>query len=222
MEQKTVSVFLIPLLLICIVLLVIPVSGCTTFQSPKVLEEGRHSFTVGVLVFLLHDYMEPNLVWFDIHAGYRTYLAENYDMGLDISYNWVKASIVADVKYQIIDQPFYLASSIGCGFVVSCTNPGSDESANFDPILQALMIGGSSSFYGGMKGIYNLDPGEKRIGIEEMKNGSPLTGYIFGGATVGEGDDLIIEASHALHNADRDKREYLGITSIGAGYRFLF
>ncbi|MBT3272603.1 MAG: hypothetical protein HN368_05580 [Spirochaetales bacterium] len=148
--------------------------------------------------------LSPTLpVFFDIDVSFRTYIAERLDAGLQFTGPYYSAT--ADVKYQILTEPFYLAASVGAGVIVS------------GYIAQALLIGGTETFYIGIKP------------LSAFTKSSPIGGMILAGTTLGENRNFIIEANAGyLPGYDYGylfgyEDKYGGLfAAIGAGLRFKF
>lgn len=122
--------------------LVILIVGCGTFQTAKVLDEATGYVGASVLGIATgrsgdSGYFEiPALVpSFELYG--RSYLAPKADWGLAISI--LPRAILADVKYQLIEVPFYLSASVGAGMV------------GFRPLAQITVLAGSDVSYAGIK-----------------------------------------------------------------------
>ena len=166
--------------------IVLVISGCATFQSPKVLEKGENSLTAGVSVSY------PG--WFSVTAAYRTYLAKNLDVGLQLCYKYA-FSAIADLKYQILTEPFYLAAGFGAGV---------GYMQRFYPIVQALLIGGTDVFYIGIKPMYAF----------EHASEYPIFGGIVAGGTIGKKPSFLIEGNLGYFN--------MPSVTLGIGLRWVF
>lgn len=180
-------------------------ASCATFQSPKVLEKGERSLTVGASALfgvgvtrpLFYDaYVPPP--WFEIDTVFRTHVAKRVDAGLQLPCSIAESnSAIADVKYQILTQPFFLAASIGGG--IRCV-----AGHNIDPIVQALVIGGADTFYVGLKPLF----------MPTLH--FPLAGGVVVGLYgLGKKERLILEANVGFGDE-------AFVASFGPGWRFTF
>ena len=131
------------------------------------------------------------------------------DAGLQLSVNFISSiadSIVADIKYQLLTEPLYLAVSIGPGVHYMLTDAGT-----FYPMVQALLIGGWEIFYIGIKPVaylYNQQPNS----LEHLS--ARVGGGIFAGLMFGEKTRLSLELNGNY---------YVGpVFSLGAGLQFVF
>ena len=166
--------------------------GCVTFESPKVLEEGEQSFTIstsGLVTSNIFDKEQETDIayWPGISAALRTHVAKDLDTGLKLSWDFY-GNAIADLKYQLLTHPFYLAIGLGGG-VSFCDCPN-----KFQPILQALVIGGTDSFYVGVKPIYN--PASAAYRRDYELDDFPLAGgVVVGWYELGKKQRLILETS---------------------------
>ena len=182
--------------------MVLVISGCATFQSPKVLEKGEQSLTVGASVVLLPLFSNGSEstppLWIDINMAFRTYIAKSLDGGLQLAYSTSTFSAIADVKYQILTDPFYLAAGVGAGLLApEFSNPF---------VAQALLIGGTDTFYIGIKPITNF--------TAEL----PIGGSILAGITIGKKPQFVIEGNFDYFQIDNNGLAAL----LGVGVRFVF
>ena len=129
--------------------LVFTVLGCTTFQSPRVLQKGEQTITLAAAAntgVLEGELGEP---WFLFDLAFRTHVVNRFDLGLQLYIpltSLPSSHLIADVKYQLIQRPpCYLAGGLGLGFGL------------YNGILaQALLIGGTENLYVGIKPIVNM------------------------------------------------------------------
>jgi hypothetical protein len=196
--------------------LILLLVGCVTFESPKVLEEGEQSFSIGTSACAAFG--DGAGVWPGISAALRTHVAKDLDAGLQLSY-CIYGNAIGDIKYQILTHPFYLAISLGGGvsLVGDTVNP-------FQPILQALLIGGIDSFYVGVRPIFNPASAAYRrctddpedYGTDYLLEDFPLAGgVVVGWYGLGKKQRFILETS--VGGSGRGVH-----LSLGTGWRLIF
>jgi hypothetical protein len=190
--------------------LILLLVGCVTFESPKVLEEGEQSFTISTSACV--DIWNVG-IWPGFSAALRTHVAKDLDAGLQLSYTWY-GNAIADIKYQILTHPFYLAISLGGGVtLLHCDHLT-------QPILQALIIGGTDSFYVGVKPIFNPASDAYRESSDAdcvcPFEDAPLAGgIVVGWYGLGKKQRFILETSVGGSGSSIN-------LSFGAGWRFIF
>jgi len=105
-------------------------SGCITltqFQSPQVLDKGKHEFTIGAGVGFYTRRDGSEGIWPDIFAEGRYGLGSNMDFGirffglppLGIIPLPYLGGIKGDLKYQITKNPPYISVDLGISFGVN-------------------------------------------------------------------------------------------------------
>lgn len=164
-------------LILGLVLCTLVISCCTTFQTPKVLEKGEQSLTIGAAATVSSE------LWNEFSASYRYGISNRMDVGVQIPTNWVNASIITDIKYQILTQPFYLAASVGTGIYHG------DHFRSAFLVFPTMLIGGTESFYIGVKSTfskvdttdYDEEDGMKRYFSYGPTGRYPIAGGVFTG-----------------------------------------
>jgi hypothetical protein len=168
---------------------VLLMSGCTTFQSPKVLAKDEQSLSVGASMAYF------GMPWIDLHVDFRTNVAKNLDAGIRLTSDILADhSAAIDAKYQLLTEPFFLALSTGAGFYVGYT---------VSPFVQVMLIGGTETFYVGVKPMMLFNP-------------PFFLGGICSGLMLGDNKGLNIEANLVLGGTGSP------LLTLGAGWRFFF
>jgi hypothetical protein len=202
------------------------VSGCATFQVPNTLEEGEQAITVGAavtwnIVGLRKEQLKNSFLWFDITAGYRIYVIDSLDAGVQLNYSWHGIRAVADLKYRFLQYPFQLAVSFGGGAHFEIVEPNWLLSTyKIDPLIQGIIIGGSNTFYAGAKTAYILSPSEEE-GFGGLF-GDKFAGGLFAGTMLGENKDILVEGATGLYSSQAALRHTAGLVIAGAAKRFVF
>jgi hypothetical protein len=186
--------------------IVLIISGCTTFQSPKVLAKNERSLAVGASMAL------GTIPLFVLHVDFRTYVAENLDAGIRLTSGILEShSAVIDAKYQLLTEPFFLALSTGAGIY--------EEYDTFSTLVQVLLIGGTETFYIGVKPmmLFNNIPPSVKDG--RMQDIPPVVFVgICSGLMLGSKKGLNIETNLLFV----DLGSLAALPSLGVGWRFFF
>ena len=174
--------------------------GCTTMQSPKVLEPGEK--IAGGSIFL--SYQEV----LGLEVFGRFGIAQNADFGCRISYLIPHDSvgIAADLKYQILRRPFYLAGDLEISMAVE---PQYDDNPNYYYGVTPLLLAGTEHLYCGLKTtfafyqsayyhLYRPSIGWGIIHSDDWKFG--LAPIIVVGSSIGEKFRVMPEISICFHD----------------------
>ena len=192
--------------------LVFTVLGCTTFQSPRVLQKGEQTITLAAAAntwVLEGELGEP---WFLFDLAFRTHVVNRFDLGLQLSIlpsSLPFSYLIADVKYQLIQRPpYYLSGGLGLGFGL------------YNGFLaQALLIGGTENLYVGIK------PMGARPLVSEYWSFYPIAIL---GLSTGDKVRFLVEANVAPLGILLDPEDGevsvipLPLLSVGAGVVFKF
>lgn len=136
---------IILLLLFCGVILIFltSCSSMNSFQSPKVTPKGEYE--IGAGGSFISDGDNPMLV--NIECFGRMGLNAHSDLGIKVfGLPGLSGGLLADYKYQIIENPIYVSADLGASFCYT-------KDLNFYDIYPMLILG-SDRFYGGYRGIY--------------------------------------------------------------------
>ena len=108
--------------------IILAFTGCiplTTLQTPEVLAPGKTSGGVGFNGFL--DTGENEFGVYEIDIFFRRGLAKRLDGGIKIfGFPGLFGGVQGDVKYQLVDDPFFVAISLGA-FYSSADSFGDDN-----------------------------------------------------------------------------------------------
>lgn len=190
--------FIIPFLILLSYLL----SSCSSmnsFQSPNVLLKGEHE--VGVGTSFIGDYEDPpalvNMEFFT-----RLGLNKNFDAGLKVfGLPGLSGGLMADLKYQIINDPIYVSADLGGSFCYTIDLHFYD--------VYPMLICGSERYYGGYLGIYrNGVDDDAKVEFSNYMNG------FFLGCKLGPKPYLRPEINYYYHKFN------VGLIIFGLGLQF--
>ena len=120
--------------------------GCTTLQSPKVLEKGEQTLTLAAAV----TWSEVEILFPAFEPAFRTHIADGLDLGVQVSVP--PFHVIVDTKYQLVQRPpYYLAGGLGAGFGITDIAEGEVYWAF---VARGLLIGGTERFYAGLRPLF--------------------------------------------------------------------
>lgn len=127
-----------------ILLILTACSSMNSFQSPNVLNKGKHEIGAGAS-FIGYSDNPPPLVNMEVFSRFG--LGKKWDAGIKVfGLPGLTGGLMLDCKYQIIDKPFYVSADLGASYCYT-------KDLNYYDIYP-MLIAGSERFYGGYRGIY--------------------------------------------------------------------